>query len=107
MEGEKSQTRGWGSTDRHYLFVIQKENILGLSRLPGSTLLILLIKADSGQAKFWGSEGGKVVAHCFHYGADEKKNESIFFSYAPDIRKSTDLKVPRLCLLVLLTTATD
>jgi hypothetical protein len=62
--------RGWGITDGHYLFVIGKENILGLSRLPGSTLLILLVKADSGLAKFLGGEGGKVVAHCFHCGAD-------------------------------------
>jgi len=36
-----------------------------------------------------------------------EKNGSIFFSYAPDIRKSTDLKVPRLRLLVLLSTATN
>jgi hypothetical protein len=105
MEEKRRQTREWGSTDGHYLFVTGKENILGLSRLPGSTLLVLLVKTDLGQAKFLGNEGGKVVVHCFHYGADGK-NGSNFFFYAPDIRKSTDLKVPRHFLLVL-TTATD
>lgn len=74
MKEKRSEGAGVGGTDRHYLFVIGKENILGLSRLPDSTLLILLVKADSGQAKFLGGEGSKVVAHCFHYEADGKKN---------------------------------
>jgi len=51
--------------------------------LPGSILLILLVKADSGQAKFLGGEGGKVVAHCSHYAAGGKKMEVFSFPMLP------------------------
>lgn len=75
MEEKREVDAGVGE----YLFVRGKAKILRLSRLSGSTLLILLVKADSRQVKFLGGEGGKVVAHCFHYGADGKKMEVFSF----------------------------